>query len=318
MIPHLRNRERSLQPLGWSGPEAEWIALVCLHSGLFTRAQFCAYFNCRPNRAFRFVRRLLQRRHAVEERVSGLTTTTRPCRISSRPLYRRLRIENARHRRTGSPTVLMRRLLALDYVLEYPRAAWVATEAEKLATFRHLGIPPEALPSRRYTGRTGTVVRYFPLKLPVVVFKGEAWFVYVDPGHQTQRGLLGWGVDHSPLWQALRERGHKVVVVSVARDSWRIDQAQRVLDRWMRPMAERDPSRLPLTGEEEEELRQIRDTIVRGDLEAMEWWGGPRGAARRAFDLVTRQETAVWHAAVRIDHGQTWKSERLRNWPWSG
>ena len=45
MIEHLRGREKELEPLGWSGPEAEWIALVCLHSGIFTRAQFCFYFD---------------------------------------------------------------------------------------------------------------------------------------------------------------------------------------------------------------------------------------------------------------------------------
>ena len=45
MIEHLRGRERALEPLGWTGREAEWIAVVCLHSGVFTRAQFCHYFN---------------------------------------------------------------------------------------------------------------------------------------------------------------------------------------------------------------------------------------------------------------------------------
>ena len=40
-IEHLRGRDRKLEPLGWTGPDAEWIALVCLHSGVFTRAQFC-------------------------------------------------------------------------------------------------------------------------------------------------------------------------------------------------------------------------------------------------------------------------------------
>ena len=35
MIPHLRHRELQLERCGWRGPEAEWIALVCLHSGLF-------------------------------------------------------------------------------------------------------------------------------------------------------------------------------------------------------------------------------------------------------------------------------------------
>ena len=45
MIEHLRGREGALAPLGWTGREAEWIALVCLHSGVFTRTQFCCYFN---------------------------------------------------------------------------------------------------------------------------------------------------------------------------------------------------------------------------------------------------------------------------------
>ena len=45
MIEHLRGRERELEPLGWTGQDAEWIALVCLHSGVFTRAQFCHYFD---------------------------------------------------------------------------------------------------------------------------------------------------------------------------------------------------------------------------------------------------------------------------------
>ena len=44
MIEHLRERDRKLEPLGWTGQEAEWIALVCLHSGVFIRGQFCDYW----------------------------------------------------------------------------------------------------------------------------------------------------------------------------------------------------------------------------------------------------------------------------------
>ena len=32
MIPHLNGRAQSLAPLGWTGRDAEWLALVCLHS----------------------------------------------------------------------------------------------------------------------------------------------------------------------------------------------------------------------------------------------------------------------------------------------
>ena len=66
MIEHLKGREQALAPLGWIGREAEWIALVCLHSGVFTRPQFCRYFDAARKRAYRFVKALIDRKEAVE------------------------------------------------------------------------------------------------------------------------------------------------------------------------------------------------------------------------------------------------------------
>ena len=67
MIAHLRGRDRKLELHGWTGQDAEWIALVCLHSGVFTRAQFCHYFDTANRvRAQRFVKMLLARKQAVE------------------------------------------------------------------------------------------------------------------------------------------------------------------------------------------------------------------------------------------------------------
>ena len=66
MIEHLRGREQALEPFGWTGREAEWVALVCLHSGVFTRAQFRDYFDAHQWTAARFVQALVERREAVE------------------------------------------------------------------------------------------------------------------------------------------------------------------------------------------------------------------------------------------------------------
>ena len=67
MIEHLRGRDRNLEPLGWTGQDAEWIALVCLHSGVFTRAQFCDYFDVRiESRRSDSSSHWWQRRAAVE------------------------------------------------------------------------------------------------------------------------------------------------------------------------------------------------------------------------------------------------------------
>ena len=63
MIEHLQGRENSLEPFGWTGRKAEWVALACLHSGgLITRAQLC--FHIRMNRwqALRFVQSLVATR----------------------------------------------------------------------------------------------------------------------------------------------------------------------------------------------------------------------------------------------------------------
>ena len=66
MIEHLRGREKALESLGWTGREAEWIALVCLHSGVFIRAQFCHYFAATRMAALRFVQALKERKLALD------------------------------------------------------------------------------------------------------------------------------------------------------------------------------------------------------------------------------------------------------------
>ena len=51
---------------GWTRREAEWLALVCLHSGVFLRSQYLAFIGrTNPALANRFVRRC--RKHAVEQ-----------------------------------------------------------------------------------------------------------------------------------------------------------------------------------------------------------------------------------------------------------
>ena len=50
LIAHLKGREKLLEPLGFTPQQAEWITLVCLHSGLFTRDQAGAFL--RLSRAY--------------------------------------------------------------------------------------------------------------------------------------------------------------------------------------------------------------------------------------------------------------------------
>ena len=150
MIEHLQDREKSLEPFGWKGREAEWIALVCLHSGVFTRAQFCYFFEALSDRkrAFRFVRDLVDRGLAVEDALPNKRGIAKACRIFSQEIYRQLGIENVRHRRYADDSTMLRRLLSLDYVLEHPQLPWLPSEQEKVAFFDLLGIDRRRLPRR--------------------------------------------------------------------------------------------------------------------------------------------------------------------------
>ena len=167
MIEHLRGREKALEPLGWSGREAEWIALVCLHSGVFIRSQFCRYFAAHRQIAARLVQGLKEQKALVESEHVISNGGGRTCRISGKAIYRALGVENIRHRRKASTLLVMRRLLSLDYVLEHPGLNWLPTEDEKVDFFTGMGLPSRLIPRRIYYGAVGAQKRYFALKLPV-------------------------------------------------------------------------------------------------------------------------------------------------------
>ena len=134
---------------GWTRREAEWLALVCLHSGVFLRSQHLAFIGrTNPALAHRFIRRC--REYAVELPWKG--SRLRVCRIAARRMYRVLGVEHARHRRPAVPEVVLRRLLSLDYLLERPHTSWLPTEAEKVNALTAAGIATEVLPRRLYRG----------------------------------------------------------------------------------------------------------------------------------------------------------------------
>ncbi len=232
MIEHLRGRDRKLEPLGWTGHDAEWIALVCLHSGVFTRAQFCHYFSTDSKTAHRFVKSLVERRAAVETDLISLNGGAKTCRISNKTIYQKLGIENIRHRRPASNMLVMRRLLSLDSVLEHAAMNWLPAEPEKVEFFEKLGLPLRLIPRRIYYGVVGTQKRYFALKLPLAVDPEIVTFAYVDPGHQTDRELYSWGAAHGPLWDALRKKGRQVRVIGIAVENATVDRTHRVLEKW--------------------------------------------------------------------------------------
>ena len=158
----------------------------------------------------------MDRGEAVESDTLIFNGGGKTCRISSKPIYRALGVENIRHRRKACPPVVMRRLLSLDFVLEHPGMNWLPAEPEKVAFIEKLGLSRRLIPRRIYYGAVGAQKRYFALKLPLAGDAETVTFAYVDPGYQTDRELHSWGAAHGPLWDALRKKGRQVRVIGIA------------------------------------------------------------------------------------------------------
>ena len=306
MIEHLRGRDRKLEPLGWTGQDAEWIALVCLHSGVFTRAQFCDYFGADRKRALRFVKTLIERREAIETDLIAFNGGGKTCRISSKAIYRALGVENIRHRRDASKPLVMRRLLSLDFVLEHPGMNWLPAEPEKVKFFEKIGLPRRLIPRRIYYGVVGNQKRYFALKLPLAVDPEIVTFVYADPGHQTDRELYSWGAAHGPLWDALRKKGRQVRVIGIGVENTTVDRTDRVLERW----AAADPGTSHEGPTPKQEIQAIRDAMKQKDREFLAPYGGFGGAMKRLAVLYKMPEAKVTEG-VSIDDYSTYRATRL-------
>ena len=306
MIEHLRGRDRKLEPLGWTGPDAEWIALVCLHSGVFTRAQFCHYFNTYRKHAYRFVKLLVERKAAVEVEWPVLNGGGKTCRISSNAIYRALGVENIRHRRKASKPVVMRRLLSLDFVLEHPGMNWLPTEPEKVEFFEKIGLPRRLIPRRIYYGAVGNQKRYFALKLPLAVDPETVTFVYVDPGHSTDTELCSWGAAHGPLWDALRTKGQQVRVIGIGVENVNVDRAARLLQAW----AAAEPGKPDEGLTVKQEIKAIDDAMTQKDREFLARYGGFGPAMKRSAYLQKLPEAKVTEG-VSIDDYSTWRAVRF-------
>ncbi len=306
MIEHLRGRDRKLEALGWTGQDAEWIALVCLHSGVFTRAQFCHYFDSDRKRALRFVKALMERRSARDAEWPILNGGAKTCRISSKAIYRALGVENIRHRRKASNAVVMRRLLSLDFVIEHPGMNWLPAEPEKVEFFEKLGLPLSLIPRRIYYGVVGNQKRYFALKLPLAVDPEIVTFAYVDPGHQTDRELYSWGAAHGPLWEALRKKGKQVRVLGIAVENATLDRTARVLEAW----AEADPGKPDEGLTAEQETKAIREAMKADDEKGLDQYGGFNAALQRLAALERLPEAKVTEG-VSIDDYSTWRAVRF-------
>ena len=316
MIAHLLEREKKLERFGLKGREAEWVALVCLHSGVFTRPQFCHFFEGAARiRAMRFVHDFVERGLAVEFSLPNKHGGAKGCRIINKTIYRELGIENVRHRREADDSLLLRRLLSLDYVLEHPVLPWLPTEQEKVAFFDLLGIDRNRIPHRIYHGAVRKQTRYFALKLPIAADAKTATFGYIDPGNTTDTELRSWGAAHEWLWRALRGKGIKVQVVAIGLDFDDTIRSETALKRWsngagkqVEQIAEGPTQDDPKV---KAEMQLIENAILKVDTIFMAKYGGVQAASMRLLALRKLPKSKVEPEAS-IDSYEIWVSSRLR------
>ena len=321
-VPTLQERAGTLAPLGWSGREAEWLALVALHSGVFTRSQCRAHFQAGDDRKrlSRFVRALIEKQLASEDERAIFPGGARAVLLTGKPIYRALGIPDVRHRRGKDATtqVLMRRLLSLDYIIERPTFGWLPTEADKVQRFEALGLDRRTFPYRLY-GPDGTpkIPRYFAFKLPIAVDDQAATFTYVDAGQTTDSELRAWGRAHAPLWAALRARTFAVHVVAVGTGAEAADRAAPLLKYWTQDgdgTGTADPTgQTQADPDVRQEIARLRAAITAGNRSLLSAWGGFKTAADRLMALRQLPEgrpTATTARGV-IDRFKIWSTVRL-------
>ena len=319
-IPTLEDRAGQLAALGYTGRAAEWLALVALHSGVFTRSQWRHFFDD-PHREMvsRFVRALIEKKLASEDERAIFPGGARAVLLTGKALYRALGIADVRHRRGKDATtqVLMRRLLSLDYLIDRPSLGWLPTEADKVQRFEALGIDRAVLPYRKYGEGDKGQPRYFALKLPIAVDEKAATFVYVDAGQTTDSELRAWGVAHAPLWAALRARTFAVQVVAVGTGAEAADRAAPVLKRWTRDGARQgaaDPAG-PTQADPEirQEIARLRAALTTGNRQMLREWGTFDKAADRILHLEGLPAGTPTKATARgaIDRFTIWSTVRL-------
>ena len=320
-VPTLKERAGKLAPLGWTGREAEWLALVALHSGAFTRSQWCHFFDGAHREFARlFVRSLIEKQLATEDERAIFPGGARAVLLTGKPIYQALGIPDVRHRRArgASTIVLMRRLLSLDYLIERPTFGWLPTEADKVQRFEALGLDRRTFPYRLY-GPDGTpqTPRYFAFKLPVAVDDQAATFVYVDAGQTTDSELRAWGMAHAPLWAALRARTFAVQVVGVGVGADAADRAAPLLKYWTQDgdgQGVADPTgQTQADPEIRQEIVRLREATLAGNRSLLGGWGGYKKAVERLMALRQLPEGTPTRTKARgaIDRFQIWSTSRL-------
>lgn len=221
---------RTIQALGYSREEAQFLRIVALHSGYFVRRQFLRAADCRRGkRDQEFIENLLSRGHAVRE---IFREDRHLFRIQSKVIYEALGEEDNRNRREHQPSTVRLRLMGLDFILEHPEHRYLATQEEKLSYFfEQRSIDPQALPSRFFRSNGIVTTRYFPDGFPQFLddaIPAGVSFVYIDDAQLSADAFRSYLRNYQNLFEALGAA--ELVFVTTSPDRFAV--AQKALARF--------------------------------------------------------------------------------------
>ncbi len=177
------DRSLALEQFGYTSRQAHFLVLVALHGGHFLRRQYVA-FTGRPHgqAAVRFIATAIARGHV---RALPYGRQGHLLHLCARPLYSAIGQEHNRNRRAAEWAAVIRKLMTLDFVLAQRQARFWATEEDKVALLKDLGVDPDAWPAKHYAPRhtAGPIAtRYFVDKTPWLRQPDDPrlWFAFVD------------------------------------------------------------------------------------------------------------------------------------------
>jgi hypothetical protein len=231
----LAHQVSSLQRLGYTENEAQFLSLVAAHSGYFVQRQFGEFIGKpRGGTVNQLVRKLIRSGHAE---VSRFLSQSVVYHIHSMQIYARLDQIDSRNHRDKAPLTVKRRLMCLDFVLQHRELPFLESENQKVEYFtRERGAAPEGLPVRWYSVQQSKhfTACHFVEKFPIYISQNPTspaspvvHFVYIDEGAQSLSGFETFLQNYHRLFLALG----RFEVIYTASDPRYTDGAEHLFHR---------------------------------------------------------------------------------------
>ena len=230
-----------------------------------------------------------------------------------KPAYTALGNTDSRYRRCPNPSVILQRLLLLDFVLtNLDGISWYGSMKQKLAVFDSLGIGRESLPYRRYEPKTkgeAPTTRYFVDSMPLGVSDWRVVFPVAFADDRTVDAATKRLRAYEPLWTALRQRGLFVHVCVVLQRTDRAEWRRRV-GAHVEPETLADRARLL----DQVERYLIERLVDAGSEQVQRAYGGPDGLRNRVSLLDSKLAAPPERGEpMAVD---VWFADRFSAGPW--